>query len=499
MSLNWVLIVWSMAASASLMLAGIHLLVWCKDRSSWANLFFSLMSISVVALASCELWMMRSATPAEFGTALRWLHVAGWAVVLSMTGFALLYLRAGRPWLAWTYCALRTFALLPNFLSGPNINFREITALRHVRFLGESVAVAVGVTNPWMLINQLALVLLVVFIADAAHSVWRRGERRLALVLGGSMLLCIFGATVQSVLVLWGFVSMPLTPSLFFIFAVVAMSYEMSRAVLRAAQLAAHLEKSEAALRQSEWRYEQAVEAAGVGTWEWDLLEDEIWMTDRGRALFGFAPGQRIDSASVVARLRPEDFEVLRAALAHARDVRGTYQQECQVLLPGGATRWIATRYRIESDASGKPAVMRGVSFDVSERVRTAQEIARQRHELAHLSRVSMLNVLSVSIGHELSQPLQAILTNTQVAQRLLGKENPNLEQIREVLHEVVQDGERGSEVIRGLRALLKKAKRSSKRSMSMKSCARFSGWSRASCGTQVSPWQPRSQLVCRW
>ncbi len=457
MSLNWVLIVWSMAASASLMLAGIHFLVWCRDRSAWANLSFSLMASAVVGLAVCELWMMRAATPAEFGTALRWLHVAGWATVLSMVGFARLYLRAGRPWLAWTFCALRTFALLPNFLSGPNINFRQVTALQHVGFLGQPVAVAVGVKSPWMLVNQLGLVLLVVFIADAAHTVWRRGERRLALVMAGGILLCIFGASLQSVLVLWGVVSGPLTPSLFFILAVGAMAYEMSREVGRATQLATHLEKSEGALRQSEWRYEQAAEAAGVGTWEWNLPEEEIWMTDRGRTLLGFAPGQRIDPANVAARLRPEDCEAVRAAFAHARDFRGTYQRECQVVLPGGGTRWIATRCRIESDASGRPRVVRGVSFDVSERVRTTQEIARQRHELAHLSRISMLNVLSVSIGHELSQPMQAILTNAQVAQRLLGNENPNLEQIREILQALVQDGERGSEVIRGLRALLKK------------------------------------------
>ncbi len=52
---------------------------------------------------------------------------------------------------------------------------------------------------------------------------------------------------------------------------------------------------------------------------------------------------------------------------------------------------------------------------------------------------------------------MQAILTNAQVAQRLLGNEHPNLEQIREVVQGMVHDGERGSEIIRGLRALLKK------------------------------------------
>ena len=43
-----------------------------------------------------------------------------------------------------------TVSLILNFILSPNINFQEITALRHVSFLGESVSVAIGVRNPWM-------------------------------------------------------------------------------------------------------------------------------------------------------------------------------------------------------------------------------------------------------------------------------------------------------------------------------------------------------------
>jgi hypothetical protein len=62
-------------------------------------------------------------------------------------------MRAGRPWLGWTVCALRTLALVLNFLVGQNLNYREITALRHIPFLGESVPVAEGVSNPCMLVG----------------------------------------------------------------------------------------------------------------------------------------------------------------------------------------------------------------------------------------------------------------------------------------------------------------------------------------------------------
>ncbi len=47
-------------------------------------------------------------------------------VILSLTGFVSLYLRAGRRWLAWAICALRTFSLALNFLVGQNLNYLEI-------------------------------------------------------------------------------------------------------------------------------------------------------------------------------------------------------------------------------------------------------------------------------------------------------------------------------------------------------------------------------------
>ena len=457
MTLNWLLVVWSMAASASLTLAAIHFLVWFKNRTAWVNLLFSLAAMGAVATGCGELWMMRAETAAEFGTAVRWAQVAVWVVTLSLTGFVLLYLHAGRRWLAWTVCVLRTFSLALNFLVGQNLNYLEITRLVHIRFLGESVSVAEGVPNPSMLVGQLSLVLLMAFVADAAISVWRRGERRLALVTGGSIFLCFLGATVQAVLIFWGSVHWPLTPSLFFMATVLAMSYEMSLDVFRGAQLAARLQKSEAALRQSEWRYDQAAEAAVIGAWEWNIARNEIWITDRGRALLGYAPKQRIDFKGVFAAIHPEDRDAEREAFMRCLETGETYAREYRVLLPGGGVRWIATRCRIEVDAGGKPAVARGVSFDVTERAQAAEEIALQRSELAHLSRVSTLNELAVSIGHEINQPLQSILSNAQAALLVLANENPNLLEVREILKDIVADDRRAGEVIRALRHLVKK------------------------------------------
>ena len=191
--MSWVTIIWSMVASACLTLAGMHLLVWCRKRTARANLLFALTAMATAALAACELWMMRAETTGEFGTALRWVHVPAWAVIVSLVGFVRLYLRAGRPWLAWAVCGMRTLSLVLNFALTPNLNYREITGLRHIRFLGESVSVAEGVPNPWMLVGQASLLLLVVFVVDATITVWRRGDRRQARLLGGAIVFFVAG------------------------------------------------------------------------------------------------------------------------------------------------------------------------------------------------------------------------------------------------------------------------------------------------------------------
>lgn len=96
----------------------------------------------------------------------------------------------------------------------------------------------------------------------------------------------------------------------------------------------------------------------------------------------------------------------------------------------------------------------------VKEEEKNAQaelEIARQRDQLAHVSRVNMLGELSGSIVHEISQPLTAILSNAHAAQLLLKQSEPDLGEVREILRDIETDDQRAVEVIRRLRQLLKR------------------------------------------
>ncbi len=90
-------------------------------------------------------------------------------------------------------------------------------------------------------------------------------------------------------------------------------------------------------------------------------------------------------------------------------------------------------------------------------RKRVEENARLLRQQLTHMTRVSLMGELTASLAHELNQPLTAILSNAQVAQRFLADGLPDLEELREILADIVSDDRRAGEVIRKLRSLLKK------------------------------------------
>jgi two-component system sensor kinase FixL len=455
--MSWITIVWSMNAAACLTLAAIYLVVWCKQRQVLAHLVFSITAVAAAAIAGFELAMMHAGTVGQYEALIRWIHVPVWVLTVAFVAFVRLYLHAGRPWLAWSICGLRTLLLILNFILTPNLNFRRITSLRHFSWWGsEMISMPFGVANPWGLLSLVSLLLLLIFFVDATIAVWRRGDRRRALVLGGSM---IFGSILawHVPLVIWGIIDVPFFLCFAYSGIVAAMGYELSYDLLHAAQLARQLQASETDLRETQERMELAANAAELGMWMWDIVRDEVWITDKGRALFGFAPLEKVDFNRFQNTLHPQDLESVVQAVANSLCTGEEYEAEYRAVLPDGQVRWIAGRGQVEFNGDGQPARMRGVAVDITKRKQAEEQAARHRNEMAHLARVFTLGELSGSLAHELSLPLTAILSNAQAAQRVLAHGGADLAEVQEILNEIVSEDKRAGEVIRRLRLWLKK------------------------------------------
>jgi two-component system, LuxR family, sensor kinase FixL len=446
--MSWVTFTWSMTAGICLTLGAVHFLVWTRRRDEWANLVFSITAAAAAGYAVLDMVALRARSPAEYGELWRWALSLGMLEGVLIAWFIRLHLRAGRLWLLWLICGLRTLMLVLNFVPGPNFYFREITSLQQTPLLGELISRPQGVLHPWTMLMLPSLLLIIIFAIDAAHTAAKRSGRRRPWVLGG---VSTVGFTL--VIVCYALYARGILPSTFssqlFLSLILLMGYELSRDVLRAAQLASEL-------RESEQRMALAAEAASLGIWIRDLVKDKIWATDNWRALMGFTKSEPIDLNTLFEKLHPEDREAFSRTLAASAAGAGQYDTEYRVVLPGGRVRWIASRGRVEFNGARKPVLVRGVSVDITERKRVEVEIQQQRNELAHLARVMTLSELSGSLAHELNQPLAIILTNAQAAQRLLAQEPPDLAEARDILVDIVSEDERAGEVIKRLRALLK-------------------------------------------
>lgn len=450
--MSWITVFWSINVGACLTLAVMYLAVWCRGRESLVRLLFSCIAASAALIAVLELQLISADTSEEYCAILRWRALPVWVLVLSLVGFTRLYLRAGRSWLAWTACSLKTLTLIINFVFTPSLYYLEITALRQASWGGEEASIALGTLNPWSLLNQVTLLLLLVFFADATITVWRRGDRQRALIVGGTT--TFFGALVmaQFALVVWGIIQAPFFGSFAYVGIVVALGYQLCDDAVRAAHLASELQIGEE-------RFRRVVEAAPSAMIMVNH-EGQITLANlQAEKTFGYSREELLG--------RPIEMLVPERLQSGYRDFRHGYLCHPQARPMGAERRELFGRRKDGSEVpveiglspihtSNGPLVLASI-VDITQRKLAELEAARQRHDLAHLARVTALGELSSSLAHELTHPLTAILSNAQAAQRFLAHDDVDLDEVRDILNDIVTQDQRAGEVIHGLRLLLKK------------------------------------------
>ena len=213
--------------------------------------------------------------------------------------------------------------------------------------------------------------------------------------------------------------------------------------------------RSQDALRENANLMGLAAEAGNLAMWVWDVSGNVVWMTERGRSLFGLTPAARLDFAATFDRVHPEDRSVRDGAITQAIQTRGEYEVEYRLQPADGMARWIHGRGRCVAPDDGTDPKLFGVSMDITARKQAEASAAQKRAELEHVARVATLGELTTALTHELRQPLGAILTNAYVVERLLRAPAPDLQEVRSTIADICEITERAGQVIGGLRAML--------------------------------------------
>jgi PAS domain S-box-containing protein len=216
--------------------------------------------------------------------------------------------------------------------------------------------------------------------------------------------------------------------------------------------------QAEEALRRSEQSLAEAQRIAHLGNWDWNIATNELRWSDEVYRIFGLQPREfGATYEAFLASVHPDDRDAVKKAVDESfADPLTPYSIEHRVIRLDGSERIVHERGEATFDETGKPIRMIGTVHDITELKRAEIESYRARRELLRMERVSRMGELTASLAHELNQPLTAILSNARAALRFLQSDRLDLGELREILQDIANDDKRASDIIRGVRSMLK-------------------------------------------
>jgi PAS domain S-box-containing protein len=131
-------------------------------------------------------------------------------------------------------------------------------------------------------------------------------------------------------------------------------------------------------LEATRLRAQLAIDAAGIGTFDWDLTTGRLAWDARLIEMFGYVAGtfeQTIGAFN--ARLHPDDVPRVAEALQSAIATHGELETDYRIVLPGGDTRWVTARGKAFGGSEGRAARVIGVAYDVTAELASEARVTR--------------------------------------------------------------------------------------------------------------------------
>ena len=186
-------------------------------------------------------------------------------------------------------------------------------------------------------------------------------------------------------------------------------------------------------------------------------LEGEVlYVNDAGRKMAGL-DGER--TITIFDFAMEEDRAFVAEEMLPQVEKDGEWEGEMRMrhFQTGAPIPMHVNAFIIKEEGTGRPLALATISRDISERKEAEQKLHETQAELAHVTRLNTLGEIGSSIAHEINQPLGAIVNNSNVCLKLIGRRGSEAKK-REVLVDIANDAIRASAIISRIRALTKRS-----------------------------------------
>jgi PAS domain S-box-containing protein len=212
---------------------------------------------------------------------------------------------------------------------------------------------------------------------------------------------------------------------------------------------------------ERKWAEEVVREQAGLLDLTHDTvfvraMDDVITYWNRGAAeLYEWTREEAIGKVThqLLQTIFPAPLEEINAELLRT----GRWEGELVHTKRDGMKVTVGSRWSLQRDDHGRPAAILETNNDITEHKRAEEALRKAQGELAHVTRVMTVGELAASIAHEINQPLAAVVMNANACLRWLAGATPNLDEARDAIGRILRDGNRASDVISRIRALVSK------------------------------------------
>lgn len=215
--------------------------------------------------------------------------------------------------------------------------------------------------------------------------------------------------------------------------------------------------RAERQMEVSEQRFRDLAESTRAIPWEADAASFQFTFVGRQAVdVLGYPVDDWLKEGFWIESIHPEDRLEAVEYCQGASERSENYQFEYRMIAADSAVVWIHDVVHVVRK-EGVPARLIGFMIDVTDR-RTAEDKARDYlGQLARINRAASMGEMATSIAHEVNQPLFAIVSNAQTAQRLLDREQPDTDEVGEALSDIVNDGNRAAKIIKHIRSMVRK------------------------------------------